>query len=617
MSLQLNDPVSVENKSSTQRLQGVIAYLGPVSFADGDDWVGVRLTGDSVGKGKNDGSVKGKLYFNCSPNGGVFVRKSSLRKRNLTRLDELRLKREITGKGMTGSRRGFVSAKPSTPGQDDDTSVVSSVSNATTSTNRSRLEEIRQRRLALTSAGSLKSLKSPKPKKSTVTPRKHTTPTSETAKMQEKIDVISKKLRAKEEENVVLQKSLQSAEQAAHDANISKEEAESALTVAKQKFEETIATTAEKTSIRSIEQQHFENQEELSKIRADNEWLERENLSLSESLAESQSQIRTLQEEVEREKDGRVSDMETAEAELSMSRSDVSMLRKELASKTEQAAQRDEKNASQYKEQAKLQAEVSAWQRRVKEVETEKIAGETSFEELTLDKYQLQEKLETIQDNYEELKIDAESAQIELDELRIDLEEARDRAEKAEAALAVGAVGSSADKGSGTSTGVRADAEDVAQALSIQNSRLREAIVRLREQTSLEKVELFRQVRVLEKDAEIASSVVNEVDTLRTKDSKLQLELRELKEMVDQGTAFEKMVEDLSERVMVLEDNNVTLQVTIKELEEGSELNAEMEEVQNFEIKVSSFSCSILETYTHNFSPFCHYWLVLFNLFRL
>ena len=59
---QINDPVLVVRKNNLQ-LEGVIAFLGPVSFAQGDDWVGVRLTGSSVGLGRNDGSVHGQQYF--------------------------------------------------------------------------------------------------------------------------------------------------------------------------------------------------------------------------------------------------------------------------------------------------------------------------------------------------------------------------------------------------------------------------------------------------------------------------------------------------------------------------------------------------------------------------
>ena len=43
-------------------------YCGTVEFASGI-WVGVEL---DTPDGKNDGVVKGTLYFKCSPNHGIF-----------------------------------------------------------------------------------------------------------------------------------------------------------------------------------------------------------------------------------------------------------------------------------------------------------------------------------------------------------------------------------------------------------------------------------------------------------------------------------------------------------------------------------------------------------------
>lgn len=40
-------------------VQGVIAFYGPTSFASGK-WIGLKL---DVPKGKNNGSVKGQVYF--------------------------------------------------------------------------------------------------------------------------------------------------------------------------------------------------------------------------------------------------------------------------------------------------------------------------------------------------------------------------------------------------------------------------------------------------------------------------------------------------------------------------------------------------------------------------
>ena len=70
-------------------MEGVVAYVGLVHFASGTDWVGVRLTGPSASRGRNDGSVDGVRYFDTRGGGGgggggdtcgVFVRE-----RNVTR----------------------------------------------------------------------------------------------------------------------------------------------------------------------------------------------------------------------------------------------------------------------------------------------------------------------------------------------------------------------------------------------------------------------------------------------------------------------------------------------------------------------------------------------------
>ncbi|KAK1067735.1 hypothetical protein LTR74_006209 [Friedmanniomyces endolithicus] len=52
-----------------------IRFLGPTHFQTGD-WVGVELAEAS---GKNDGSVKGKRYFECEQDHGMFLRPSGIR----------------------------------------------------------------------------------------------------------------------------------------------------------------------------------------------------------------------------------------------------------------------------------------------------------------------------------------------------------------------------------------------------------------------------------------------------------------------------------------------------------------------------------------------------------
>ncbi|KIW16189.1 hypothetical protein PV08_06240 [Exophiala spinifera] len=53
--------------------EGIVRYIGPLHIAAGE-WLGLELPDQS---GKNDGSVKGQRYFQCTPGCGIFVRKES------------------------------------------------------------------------------------------------------------------------------------------------------------------------------------------------------------------------------------------------------------------------------------------------------------------------------------------------------------------------------------------------------------------------------------------------------------------------------------------------------------------------------------------------------------
>jgi dynactin 1 len=65
MMLSVNDPVHVTRSDGGQPFEGVVAYVGKVNFDNSgtEEWVGVRLTGSSIGLGKNNGTVNGKQYM--------------------------------------------------------------------------------------------------------------------------------------------------------------------------------------------------------------------------------------------------------------------------------------------------------------------------------------------------------------------------------------------------------------------------------------------------------------------------------------------------------------------------------------------------------------------------
>ena len=69
----LNAAVIVSTNSVMNK-PGIVRYIGPAKFAGGT-WIGVEL---EQAFGKNDGSIKGKSYFKCEENKGVFVRPDKL-----------------------------------------------------------------------------------------------------------------------------------------------------------------------------------------------------------------------------------------------------------------------------------------------------------------------------------------------------------------------------------------------------------------------------------------------------------------------------------------------------------------------------------------------------------
>jgi hypothetical protein len=60
---------------SDKLFKGVVAYVGATDFAD-VQWIGIIL---DDAQGKNNGSVKGKAYFNCEENHGTFLRPNLVR----------------------------------------------------------------------------------------------------------------------------------------------------------------------------------------------------------------------------------------------------------------------------------------------------------------------------------------------------------------------------------------------------------------------------------------------------------------------------------------------------------------------------------------------------------
>ncbi|KAL7552518.1 hypothetical protein ACHAWF_015767 [Thalassiosira exigua] len=255
--------------------------------------------------------------------------------------------------------------------------------------------------------------------------------------------------------------------------------------------------------------------------------------------------------------------------------SQVASLERELGVLQERASARSSTEGHSHATLAKLRAELTSLQRRNEEMENDKMELEVTLEELVLDKEGLGQEKELLEDQLEECKIDLESAQLELEDARAQLEEQRG----AERAAEEEGAGGGADAAG-------ADSQDVARSLSVQNARLRTALIRLREQSEAERSELQRRVRAYESDAASRGDVEAELAELKDAHATALRESRELKDLVDQTSSLEETIEALGDKVFVLEERNADLERTVREMEESAEVAAEMEEVQADELKM-------------------------------
>lgn len=117
LSLQIGQRVEVVGKG----VQGSVAYIGTTMFASGK-WIGVIL---DEGKGRNNGTVQGKQYFQCKENHGIFVRPSQLCM--------------ITD---SGSRIDLSSSVTSVASSDDGSAVSTPVSSVPTATRISSISRL-------------------------------------------------------------------------------------------------------------------------------------------------------------------------------------------------------------------------------------------------------------------------------------------------------------------------------------------------------------------------------------------------------------------------------------------------------------------------------------------
>ncbi|KCV68879.1 hypothetical protein H696_04297 [Fonticula alba] len=232
------------------------------------------------------------------------------------------------------------------------------------------------------------------------------------------------------------------------------------------------------------------------------------------------------------------------------------------AETAQQARQRLEAQVADLQAQVvSLRKQDSEERRQREEREEALLEMEEHAESLTMDKELAEERADQLQAEVDQLREQVE-------ELTLDLEIVRGEHEEELAKLAAAGEGEVLSP---------AAQEQVAQ-LQLQNDRLKEALMLLRDRTTEEKAALAKRVRDLEKFERDMPELQAKYLALKAENADNESLVEQLKLQVDDGLAAESMVEELSEKVLDLEDHITDLQNSIQDLEDLRTLSDQLED---------------------------------------
>ena len=101
------------------------------------------------------------------------------------------------------------------------------------------------------------------------------------------------------------------------------------------------------------------------------------------------------------------------------------------------------------------------------------------------------------------------------------------------------------------------------QVLRTQNSKLRQALVRLRDNGFVEKTEMEKKLLQLEKNDKNTQHLSDKCNALVVENSSMKETIALLKDQVDDAQAFEYLVEDMTDKNLELNDQVVELKGTV------------------------------------------------------
>ncbi|XP_071090432.1 dynactin subunit 1-like isoform X3 [Haliotis cracherodii] len=492
---------------------GTVAYIGTTLFSSGK-WIGVVL---DEAKGKNNGTVQGKTYFQSPEGHGIFVRQSQI-----TPVDDpgsapapatpAVKTRPSPGDGKTPARRSGL-RPPSYVGKSSE-----SIPDSTAATASPKKE------------GSVpKDNGTPAPGR-----RESGIPTSRLPRSSKETTPVDDKPPA-----VVPTPAKQSPPGAPTPA---KQSPPGAPTPARQSPpEEEKAVVVEKPSVVEVPRKS-PSKPDLSVMTT----------SIDDKISnlQQQQEIEGLQAEVK--------DLNEKLETLRFKRTEDKGKLKEFEKAKIQLQQLQEYKMKMQETSADLQRQLQASKKEVKDIQEafERYKDEMAdvsetIEIATLDKEMAEEKAETLQ-------VEIDSMKEKVEELTLDLELLR---------------GEISEKGT---DGVAASYE--LKQLEQQNERLKEALVKMRDLSNQEKHDSQKLSKQSEKQASEIINLRKDKERFQSEASEMQEQLIELKEQVDAALGAEEMVEKLTDRNLEQEEKIQQLLEENADLEALHEMNEELQE---------------------------------------
>ncbi|XP_071536929.1 dynactin subunit 1 isoform X4 [Panulirus ornatus] len=533
-SLRVGQRVEVNGKDTL----GTVAYVGSTHFSPGK-WVGVVL---DEKKGKNNGSVQGKSYFQCEEGCGIFVRQSQL----------IPLDMDEDGENDSSTTTPSASSTATTPATEKPKSSMKRKVEPTSLKRKSSGNPVPQKpdrlRLPLGNTGKGGTSRYDRDEK---TPSKESSPRADMKKPSAFVEARPSHRSGRGSSgggtkggtmdrsgSQVFLPSPRTPASATGPGEVggtpvggpTVEGCDMACQTEQTNFVETLTPQytpgAPSSAMQTLEDRVavLQAQQEMENLRGD---------------------IRDLNEKLETLRVKRAQDKEKLK--------EGEKMKLQLEQLVEFKSRIMESQAQLQRELQKAKAEArEAMETRDRHMEDTQELSE-NVEMLTLDKEMAEEKAETLQ-------LELDQAREKVEELTLDLEILRTEM-------------------SGSTTPGESGASSLqVKQLEQQNSRLRETLVKMRDLSAHDKHELQR----LQKDMETKKTEFIELnrarDKLASQVAQLEQTISDLQEQVDAALGAEEMVETLTDRNLNLEEKVTELLETVADLEAINDMNDQLQE---------------------------------------